>query len=83
MNFRTCSGIRDNYVLEGFENSDQEDEDDNASFTSDNRYYQPQKNLLDGVAPAFFITIIENQEDQFQDTEVICAMNVLVPDNIK
>ncbi|WAR10581.1 ZN862-like protein [Mya arenaria] len=75
--------IDENHMFEGFEDSGSENEEEDVpGFTPELRFHEQQQNLLDRVAPLYVNKIVDNLQSRFQDSSIIDAMKVLVPENI-
>ncbi|XP_052225064.1 uncharacterized protein C17orf113-like [Dreissena polymorpha] len=76
--------IQNNYKFEGFEDSEEEEEDEveDCSFKPILKYYQQQKDSVTKTFSNYIEMVVENIQDRFQDSQVLNAINALVPKNI-
>ena len=54
-----------------------------CGYSPELRYYKQQQSVLDRVTPLYINKIVDNLEDRFQDSNVVSAMKVLIPSEIR
>ncbi|XP_053385814.1 zinc finger protein 862-like [Mercenaria mercenaria] len=81
-------GVTHNYEFDGFSESDVEDsdtdneDDESVGFLPELKYYTQQKGSVISTCNRYVNKLVENLENRFQDSEVLSAMSVVVPENI-
>lgn len=78
--------VNNNYAFDGFDDSDIEDcnneEEETSGFSPELKYYTQQKESVQKTCESYISKLIDNLEARFQDSEVLSAMSVIVPENI-